>query len=318
MVPQERREFASLERVRPSPALITQSSFLFGMVQSLEHAVLRVTDLDAASRFFRDVMGLVELEPRDGTVYLGCGLDDRFDLALVEGGTGLDHVAIRTTEAGLDAIADRHGDAERSVDEPGHERGLRFELPSGVDLEFVAVVPDRYQHVSDTALADRQSIAPVDADHVNLATTDVRADVEFLRDTLGFDVSEVQRDADSGRWELVFTRYGDYHHDVALTLVDDPDATLHHFAFTMASTDHLKAFIDHLVRHDVELEAGVSRHRAGNNVFAYFWAPGGNRIELSAEMAQLSPDTETVVRDETFTFTSWGGIGIPDSFSKGS
>lgn len=289
------------------------------MVQMVDHGVLRVTDLDRASRFYREVMGLVELERRDGVVYLGCGLDDHFDIGLTEGGTGLDHFAIRVGAAMFDELADRHPDARRTDgDDPGQERGLGFALPSGIELEFVTLDQERYQHISDTAHPDRGSLAPLDADHVNLASTKVRDDVEFIRDELGFDVSEIQRDADSGQWELVFTRYGDYHHDVAFTLVDDPDATLHHFAFTMESTDHLKSFVDHLVRHDIELEAGVSRHRAGNNVFAYFWAPGGNRIELSAEMAQLPPDTETVVREETFTFTSWGGITIPDSFSKGS
>lgn len=289
------------------------------MVQMVDHGVLRVTDLDRATRFYRDVMGLVELDRRDGVVYLGCGLDDHFDIGLTEGGTGLDHFALRVGETTFDALADRHPYADRTDgDDPGQERGLAFSLPSGIDLEFVTLDQERYQHISDTAHPDRGSHAPLDADHVNLASTRVQDDVEFIRDELGFDVSEIQRDADSGQWELVFTRYGDYHHDVAFTLVDDPEASLHHFAFTMESTDHLKSFVDHLVRHDFELEAGVSRHRAGNNVFAYFFSPGGNRIELSAEMAQLPPDTETVVREETFTFTSWGGISIPESFTKGT
>lgn len=289
------------------------------MVQAVDHAVLRVADIDAARRFYREVMGLIELEAADGVVYLGCGLDGQFDVGITEGGTGLDHFAVRTSLETLDELADRHAEAERTDGaEPGQTRGLRFTLPSGIRMEFVAREHDRYQHVSDTALPGRQSIAPLDADHVNLASTRVREDVEYLRDSLGFDVSEIQRDADSGQWELVFTRFGDYHHDVAFTLVDDPEMTLHHYAFTMESADHLKSFIDHLIRNGIELEAGVSRHRAGNNLFAYFWAPGGNRIELSTEMAQLPPDTDTVVREETFTFTSWGGISIPDSFSKGS
>lgn len=293
------------------------------MVQMVEHAVLNVDGLEDARRFYTEVMGLVELEEEDDTVYLGCGLDEHFDLGITEGGAGLDHFAIRVGKEEFADIADRLADSDVDVErtdgtEPGQERGLRLSLPSDVAIEFVVVEQERYQHVSDTAIERRQTIAPHETDHVNLASTKVREDVEFLRDVLGFDVTEIQRDADSGRWELVFTRFDDYHHDVALTQVDDPEWTLHHYAFTMESMDHMKSFIDHLVRHGVELEAGVSRHRAGNNMFAYFWSPGGNRIELSTEMARLPPDAGTVTRDETFTFTSWGGISIPDSFSRGS
>jgi catechol 2,3-dioxygenase len=139
--------------------------------------------------------------------------------------------------------------------------------------------------------------------------------MEFLVENAGFDLTEVQRDPEEDRWELVFGRYGDCHHDIAFTHTDDPDATLHHIAFTFPSFDQMKAHIDELARHDVTLESGVSRHLAGNNLFAYLWSPGGNRVELCTEMAKLAPETETVFRDETFTYTSWGGIKPPESFS---
>lgn len=290
------------------------------MVQMVEHAVVAVSDLDAALDFYTECMGLVELDREDGTVYLGCGLDDHFDLGLRAGGSGVDHFAVRTTETDFDRheadLRDAGVDVERTDgEEPGQERGLRFALPSGVEMEFVTLHNDRYPHVSDTAHVERSAVAPSDFEHINLASHDPRADVEFLQEHAGFELTEVQRDPDADRWELVFSRYDDCHHDVAFTYSPHPGDTLHHVAFVFPSFDQMKAHIDELVRHDVALESGVSRHRAGNNLFAYFWSPGGNRVELCTEMATLPPDTGTVYRDETFTFSSWGGITPPDSFS---
>src|SRR5215813_3932800 len=60
-----------------------------------EHARLRVPDLGAATAFHTEVMGLVELGRSNGTVYLGAGLDTNYDLALVDGGAGVEHFALR-------------------------------------------------------------------------------------------------------------------------------------------------------------------------------------------------------------------------------
>ncbi|WP_165874897.1 VOC family protein [Natrarchaeobius oligotrophus] len=288
-----------------------------------EHAVVRVTDLDAAVEFYTEQLGLIEIDRNDDTVYLGCGLDDRFDLGVTEGGTGLDHVAIRITDDQFDEFERRFEedgvDYEYTGDEePGDRRGLTVTSPTGIDYELLVVDVERYLQVNDTGLPERSAFTPTDFDHVNLCSNDVESDVEFVKDVLDFDVSEIQRDPDEGHYELVFTRFGDYHHDVAFTITDTPDYNLHHISFTFPSVDHMKTMIDELARNDVEMESAMSRHRAGNNIFAYFWTPTGNRIELSTEMTALPPETDTVHREETFTFTSWGGITPPESFSEGS
>jgi catechol 2,3-dioxygenase len=68
-----------------------------------------------------------------------------------------------------------------------------------------------------------------------------------------------------------------------------------------------------------EIEVGVSRHAVGSNIFAYFRAPDGNRIELSTEMATLDDATETRVNEpDDDTLTAWGGVEAPESFREGS
>lgn len=43
----------------------------------IEHARIGVENLKTAVSFYRDALGLVELEQTDDVVYLGCGRDDK-------------------------------------------------------------------------------------------------------------------------------------------------------------------------------------------------------------------------------------------------
>ncbi|MCW8173575.1 hypothetical protein D8S78_23200 [Natrialba swarupiae] len=119
-------------------------------VKKIEHAVLEVTDLDEAVEFYTDVVGLVELERADDVVYLGCGLDENYDLGLVEGQTGVEHFALRVTAEEIEEYESRLDDAgvetERVSDEPGQTDGLRFSLPSDVEMELVTVADSSYHH----------------------------------------------------------------------------------------------------------------------------------------------------------------------------
>lgn len=291
-------------------------------VRKLEHAVLRVTDLETAVEFYTDVLGLVELDRDDGVVYLGCGLDENYDLGLVEGGTGVEHVAIRVDEPGqIETYEARLADADADVRrtdgrEPNQVDGVRFTLPSGVDVEFVTVADDGYLHPTE-AVGDRLGVAPLDLDHCNLMSHAVDEDVRFLTEHADFAVSDKIVDADGSSVQS-WLRWDEFHHDAGFTETTDPDETLHHLGFRMDSMEHIKRTLDHLARHGYELELGPSRHNAGSNLFAYFWAPGGNRVELSAEMATVDPGADTGVRElseEDNTVSSWGGgVSPTESF----
>jgi catechol 2,3-dioxygenase len=298
--------------------------------QRLEHAVLAVPDVERAVAFYTDVMGLARVEgPNDRSdrsdrsiTWLGCGLDERADLGLVAGGTGLEHAAIRVDDA--DALAARRGalaeagieTSETLADDPAYEGGVRFALPGGVELEFLSVADKAYRRVTDPA-APRGGVAPLDMDHVTLMTDAIEADLDVLK-AIGFRVSEVHL-LDETTTRFAWTRYGTQHHDVALVNTDNPDYTLHHLAFAFASVDHMKSLLDRFAGADHELEVGVNRHAVGSNVFAYFQAPDGNRIELSTEMATLDDSTPTRVNDpEVNTLTAWGGVSAPETFKDGT
>lgn len=288
-------------------------------IQKIEHAQLQVSDLEAAREFFVHGVGLTEIDHDDGVVYLGCGLDANYDLAVVEGGTGVEHFAIRVpNEAAIieyeTQLAEKGVDANRTDGrEPNQTHGLRFSLPSGIDMEFVTVSDNRYRHELDPAL-DRTMVTPIDLDHITLRMLDVQPNAEFLRDTLGFEISDVRKTS-QGFWRQAFTRYGDYHHDVAMFAGSDRDETLHHLAWTMRDINHIKEFCDNLSSAGYGIELGIGRHNAGSNLYIYAIGPGGNRHEFCAEATTLDESTPTSYEDRTSTdkVSAWG-TAAPKSF----
>ncbi|MFB6097373.1 MAG: VOC family protein [Haloferacaceae archaeon] len=290
----------------------------------IEHATVGVEDLDAALSFYVDALGFVELERRDGVVYLGCGRDDNYDLGLIEGDTGIEHFAVRASGPEVvDAYEQRlqslEVPAERTDgDEPNQAAGVRFRLPSGVPMEVVAVGDDEYQHYEEPRLG-RGGQAPADVDHVQFLTPDVLADLEFLRDVAGLEPSEIAGPRDDP--EIAFARCNVFHHDVALksapALGEADETSLHHVAFGFDSVDHLAGFVDAAVGAGAEFERGIGRHHGGNNIFAYLWTPGGNRLELCTQMATISHEGPEYVEDYESATTAWGPAA-PDSFGEGS
>ncbi|MFW5918266.1 MAG: VOC family protein [Haloferacaceae archaeon] len=290
----------------------------------IEHAILGVEDLDRAVEFYTGPMGLVEQTREDGVVYLGCGRDDNYDMGVVEAGTGVEHFAVRAIDAEVvddyeNRLQSLDVDAERTDgDEPGQEAGVRFDLPSGASMEIVAVADDRYQHYEEVA-PGRGGQAPWDVDHIQLLTPDIVADVEFLRDVVDMHVSEIAGPREDP--EIAFVRCNVFHHDVALksasALGEREAAGLHHLAWGFDDVGHLTRFVDRIAGAGCDLERGIGRHHGGNNIFAYFWEPGGNRFELCTQMATLSRTEPEHAEDYESTTTAWGPEA-PPSFGEGS
>jgi catechol 2,3-dioxygenase len=255
------------------------------------YAELGVDDLEAAVGFHTDVLGLTELGRESGSVSLGCGVDGRTDLILSNGGgTGVRLVALEvSSEEDLERYAARlaeHGVERdrRSDPRTGVAKALHFAAPSGLQLEPV-VSADGPAYLNPGAAGRRSGIAPVDYDHITLKVPDPVAMVAFLRDVLDFAVSDEMHPAPD-TLVAAWTRAGQLHHDIAM-FKGAPGETLHHFALRLESFDHLKHAADHLAAAGVAIETGPGRHRVGGNVYLFFWAPGGNRYEFSAEMPRV-------------------------------
>lgn len=291
-----------------------------------EHVRLQVADRARATEFYADTFGLAEVATEEDWVYLGCGYDENYDLAIREGSPGIEHVAVRLDDPEmLEQYASRLASAEVETcrtdgAEPGQERGLRFTLPSGLTVELVSVADRSYKHYYRTALPDRGGLAPLDLNHYNFHSPTVERDAKLLRDVLDFRVSAVINDWQDG----AFLRRGDMHHDVAVFAhADGPDdhASHHHTGFTVSSVEHMVRLLDRLCDAGTHLEFGIGRHFGGDNVFAYFRAPDGHRIELVTQMTELDDDTPVeYVSDVSRAVSAWHGghLTIPESWASPS
>jgi catechol 2,3-dioxygenase len=293
-------------------------------IQKVAHVEINVPDVGAALEFHTDTLGLVEIGREGDTAFLGCGLDDTYDLALRGGGgTGLAHVALQVAgDEDLDAYAERLKgmgvDTQSSTNgEPGQGRALRFSAPSGHTFELVPPAEDKPYLQPAMAQHPRSGITPTDLCHVTLRTGDVKGLAEFLVQALDFKISDVFEPGPDV-WAAAWTRAGDWHHDIAI-IGGGPDETLDHVAFEMDGIDHIRRTADALAQAELPLEAGPGRHGIGGNIYAYFWAPGGNRYELSAEMPRtVNPNApHNVYNDFPKAFSAWGAMP-PESFQKGS
>jgi len=289
------------------------------------HAEIRVRDAEKALAFYTEIMGLSEVGRDGATVYLACGADQNYDLAVTPGGTGVAHFAFEVeSEEDLATYRQRLAQAgiqvsERTDAEPGQVKALRFTAPSGHVMEL-ALLADRPQYLHE-GLQTRpryRGFAPLDLDHITLAVQNVQGLAEFLRDVLDFRISDIFQPA-PGVWGAAWLRVGEYHHDLAMLGTQNPQETLNHIAWQMDSFDHIKHALDMLARAGIPVEVGPGRHGLGGNLFAYFWEPGGNRFELSAEMPRVPGNrVEPKIWDNfPAAFSVWGHVP-PESFARNS
>lgn len=81
--------------------------------------------------------------------------------------------------------------------------------------------------------------------------------------------------------------------------------------------DHFTQFVDSVVGAGGSIECGIGRHHVGNNIYAYFWEPGGNRFKLCTEMAVVMTDKPIHSEDYENAITAWEPEA-PETFAEGS
>jgi catechol 2,3-dioxygenase len=289
-------------------------------ITQVAYAELAVDDLQGSVDFHTDVVGMTELGRENNHVNLGCGVDGRCDLVLHGGGTGVRVVALEVeSEDDLDRyaarLAERGVEAERLSDPRSSvAQALRFQAPSGLRLELVVTEPG--PAYLNPGQADRRAgIAPTDFDHITLKVPDTDATVAFLTEALEFSVSDEMR-PEPNLLAAAWTRAGSQHHDIAM-FKGPPQQTLHHYALRLESFDHLKQAADRLGAAGIKVETGPGRHSVGGNVYLFFWAPGGNRLEFSAEMPRVGKGETKIWSELPKAFSAWGATP-PPTFAEGS
>lgn len=298
-------------------------------LQKLSHATLRVKNLEESVAFHTDVLGLEEIAREDGRVYLTCGTDGTYDVAVTEGGTGVLSFAISADdEEDLVHYRKRVEDAgvavrESTDSDPGVAKLIEFDLPpQNQKMQIVLLKPELRQHYYNPAQRGTNhlsGLAPVDLDHITLRVgPDATTTIEFLSTHVDFRASDIV-EFPGGEGRLAsWMHVGDYHHDVAM-FAGAPHETLDHLAWTIPNMEYMKLMLDQIARGGLSTEAGPGRHGVGSNLYSYFRTPCGNRYELSGEMPRC---TDRKAGPKMWTadqqiFSSWGAQ-FPESFKIGS
>src|SRR5712691_1400137 len=193
-------------------------------VAKLGHVALVTPDQDKSVWFFRDVLGLEEVEQEGDTLFLRAWGDFEHHTVSLRPGpeARVDHVGWRTRRAeDVDEFAQLLG--EKGVElqrvEDGQERGqgraVRFNLPASghpfelyYDIEKPEAPEEKRSRLKNNAYrAFDHGISPRRIDHVNLWTDNPAPAAEFLYDALGFKAREVVKVGDAlvGSWMAVTT-----------------------------------------------------------------------------------------------------------------
>jgi catechol 2,3-dioxygenase len=289
------------------------------------HADLVVTDLDASTHFYADVLGMVVSERTDEAVYLR-GWEEflHHSLVLRQGDVAaVDHLGLRVrSEQDLDALAaeyERRGCPTRFHDDAPHQgRSLRVQDPLGFPLEYFHEMELLERH---TQRFDLQRGAPLlRFDHINLHVS--RPEVAFeLWQELGFRCSEyISTDGPDERITGAWLLRKPSVHDVALTAGTGP--RLHHFAFWIGEPAGVIRACDQLAAGGFAhtIERGPGRHGVSNAFFVYLRDPDGHRIELySCDYYTGDPDMPPKRWSVTDpSCRSFWGTRAPDSWYEES
>jgi 2,3-dihydroxy-p-cumate/2,3-dihydroxybenzoate 3,4-dioxygenase len=263
-----------------------------------------VADLDAATRFATDIVGLELAAPTElGVAHLRA--DHRHHcLALIEGASGI--ISSAFTVADSDALAAAETELERAG--IASQRGSPAEAQTRRVREFIAF-DDPYGNRIELVSQQETVARPValtrpagitEFGHFCLDAPDVHDAYRFWSTHFNARVSDWIGDA------ACLLRIDPVHHKLAVFRGDDPG--LCHINFQVASIDDVFRNWHFLVEHGVEIEMGPGRHPQSTAIFVYFRGPEGFTYEYSFGVRRIEDEAAWVPR--TFDPAEPGSIDM--------
>jgi len=230
-------------------------------------------------------MGLSLIESDSRTSYLSAGIDhhtvvlQRGDAARcvalgfqLAPGTDLNEYSKQVAQQGVQV----HHSHDSQPNIPGI---VTFEDPKGTRIEIFA---DREPISRGPQWV---GVAPNKLGHVAFNVTDIRRDVRFYCDVLGFKESDLMGDF------FAFLRCGPDHHTINLVAGATPK--MHHIAFELRDFTHIRDACDLLAVENIPLIWGALRHGIEHNIATYHRDPDGQIIELFCELDRVNEKSET-------------------------
>ncbi len=276
----------------------------------LSHVEIRVPDLELATAYYTEVVGMYETAREPDRVFLKCWDEHQHHSLILtfaptyglahmgwklESAADLDEFTARLTEDGVDVV--RYGAEEIG---PGHGEAIRFTMPSGHVMELVHGMEQVGNMLPNTNPPPKPlglvGFAPPRLDHIFLTCEDVGLNSRFLVDVLGFHLTE-QVVGDDGFQVATWLEVSHASHDIAL--VTGQDRGLHHFAWWVEDWNEIRNAADVLAYHGVRIETNPTRHGATRGHCIYFFDPAGNRNEAFTGGYWVDPDEPAVTWTES-------------------
>lgn len=274
----------------------------------LGHVDITVPDLDLATAYYTEVIGMSETERTDDRVFFKCWDEqDHHSLAVrFDPRVGIDRISFKVTDeddlATLEQRVERYGYRVGRVhrgEEIGQGESIRFETPSGHEMELVHEVERLGSDVPtvDPAPrpADTRAIAPPRMDHVLVTAEEVPEATRFYMDVLGFRLTEQLLDGE-GRQIGTWMERSHSPHDLAV--VSGPNGGLHHFAYWLDDWTLVRDAADVLAYNAVQIDVGPTRHGITRGATIYFFDPMGTRNEVFTGGYRPDPDFPTITWTE--------------------
>ena len=283
-------------------------------VAHLAHVELLTPRLEESTRFFVEIMGMVESGRNADSVYLR-GWDDyeHHSLQLTAASLpGIGHYALRASSPqalqrrvavlektglglGWKGESVGHGPAYCFTDPDKHKMEIYYETEWYKPPENLRpALKNQASRFPDNGIGLRR------IDHINLLAKDVRANRIFMQEALGGRMTE-QVIFDDGSEKASWITFTNKSYDVAIS--EDwtgAQGRLHHITYAVDSREAILRAADICLEHGVFMETGPHKHAIQQTFFLYVYEPGGNRFEIANAGARLilAPDWKPIIWSE--------------------
>lgn len=270
------------------------------------HAQVRVLDLAEASKFYSEVLGLIETgRDASGRVYYRAWDErDHHSIVLRESDrAGIDFFGFKVASA--DALNRLESDLKaygvKTERIPGGDlletgERVRFEIPSGHLIELYAdkskiLTPQTVANPPPWNPESERGIAPVRFDHGLLYGPDIEKVQDLFCNVLGFYLTE-QIFLEDGKTQLaIWLSTSMKAHDIAFVRHAEPNK-LHHISFMLESWEKVLRSADIMSMNNISIDMGPTRHGVTRGTTIYAFDPSGNRFETFCGGYQCYPDWE--------------------------
>lgn len=276
------------------------------LVGALHHVGLRVARLAEARPRWEHLLGLHGESAGAHAAILRCTYED-YALHLAESAepAGLDYVCYElapgvSLDAAETALRDRGAGPSR-VEVPLRGTALAVVDPDGTHVRLVPRLRPADTRPAEVRASDRiPGWHPRKLGHVNFLTPDVKRQVHWYTEVLGFRVTDWI--GDEGVWLHV-----DRDHHV-LAFLEKGIAHIHHLAFELVDWGEMRVALDHLAQNRRHIVWGPGRHGMARNLFSYFRMREESLfVELFADLEQLAEDHEPRrFPDDPHSSNTWG------------